>query len=289
MKINLTVFFILCICLCSCNRGQSKPQDIIDIHTHINFGTEANAFGDDKPATPEALLQQMQKNNIIQAGIITIAKKGNIKKTRSKNDKIIALTKKYPNQFFAIGSVHPLDGKLALEELKRLASQNVKFLKLHPNTQNFDVSRIEVNAVVNLAGELGITVLFDGYSPFDANQLGKFIKLALTNPKTNIIIAHLGGPMFHQLASIGILNKYSWYQRNMWFDISAALPMYINSPYKKQLIWIMKEIGIDRILFGSDFPIYSITEALDAFNKMDLTKEEQSKILSKNARELMGK
>ena len=288
MKTIFSTFFAIVICLASCTSELSKSQEIIDTHTHIKFGEEVYSFGDNKPATPESLLQQMQKNNIKLAGILTIAKKGNKEKTRSQNDMIIALARKHPNKFYPIGSIHPLDGKSALDELRRLLSQNVKFLKLHPNAQAFDLASKEVNAVVHLAGEHGMVVLFDGYSPFDANQIGKFIKLAIANPKANIIIAHLGGPMFHQLETIGILNKYPGYQRNLWFDVSAALPMYVNSPYWDQLQWIMREIGIDRILFGSDFPIYSITETLNAFKKLDLTKEEQDKVLSKNARKLMN-
>lgn len=42
-------------------------------------------------------------------------------------------------------------------------------------------------------------MLFDAYSPFDADQPGKFVKLAVGCRETQLILAHMHGPQFAQL------------------------------------------------------------------------------------------
>lgn len=49
------------------------------------------------------------------------------------------------------------------------------------------------------AGKQGLLVLFDAYSPFDADQPGKFVKLAVGCRETQLILAHMHGPQFAQL------------------------------------------------------------------------------------------
>jgi predicted TIM-barrel fold metal-dependent hydrolase len=94
-----------------------------------------------------------------------MAIQGNMEETQSKNDELIALSKKYP-QLLPICSVHPMDGVTALHELERIAKLGVNIIKLHPhkNSMDFDVTDAGVYTLCKTAGELGITVLMENAS-----------------------------------------------------------------------------------------------------------------------------
>ena len=105
------------------------------------------------------------------AGIL-IAERGNMAETRRKNDELIALAAKYP-EMFPIASVHPYDDQAALEEVRRIAGLGVTLIKLHPHTQKFSITDPRVAALCQLAGQLGMIVLFDNANivPGDSQDL----------------------------------------------------------------------------------------------------------------------
>ena len=72
------------------------------------------------------------------------------------------------------------------------------------------------------------------------------------------------------------------------FDISAMVTLVADAPIEEEFIWTMRNVGIDHILIGSDYPQFSLKQTLDALDKLDLTPAEKAKIRPGNARELMG-
>jgi predicted TIM-barrel fold metal-dependent hydrolase len=265
--------------------GQNYTGPIIDFHLHPSLDDEEIAKKPD--LVIDNIRKQMDRAGVQSSALITIAHKGDIERTVKENDQIIALAKKSPGRFFPIASVHPDDGELALKELERLAKLGIKVIKLHPNTQRFDVASPTVNAVTAKCGELSLAILFDSYSPFDCDEIGKFVKLALSNPKTNIVLAHMGGPKFPELIVFDVLNKYPWYQKNVWFDLSAVATIYADSPYKEQLAWTIRKIGVDRMIFGSDYPLYLPSDAVEAVRKLGFNLEEQKAIFYSNTLKLL--
>jgi predicted TIM-barrel fold metal-dependent hydrolase len=53
------------------------------------------------------------------------------------------------------------------------------------------------------------------------------------------------------------------------------------------LEWFIRSVGVDRVLFGSDDSVVSLSEALNAFYKLDFDDTERERILYKNAIELL--
>jgi len=220
-------------------------------------------------------------------GIVIIQKAGDLKNTRAKNDELIGLSRKN-GKIIPVCSVHPYDGDSALVELKRLKGLGVKMIKLHPITQEFDIEDERVSRITREAGNLGIVVLIDAYTFFQKNNVEKLIYLAFKNRNTKFIFAHLGGPEFQKFGFLGYLRSTnSWFADNMWFDISGTVTIFANSPYKDELEWAIKTIGVNRILFGSDFPQFSVNETIKSLNELNLTKEEKKLILYSNANRLL--
>jgi len=84
-------------------------------------------------------------------------------RTRGRNDALLRLAGTSGGFFFPVCSVHPADGQAALAELDRVAAAGCAWLKLHPNTQAFDVADPAVREVVARATEHRLPVLFDAY------------------------------------------------------------------------------------------------------------------------------
>lgn len=262
-----------------CVRMGFSQEKLFDGHVHIWNGE----------ASVEAYLRQLDSSNlkVTRFGGIHMAKKGEIEETMRKNDELIELSKKYP-QLLPICSVHPMDGDLAITELERIAARGVNIIKLHPhkNSMDFEIEDKSVRKLCKRAGDLGITVLMDNAGIVEGDSQ-KLFDLAISCPKTNFIFAHMGGLNFRfwnilplARTAEGLLGD------NIYFDISG-LTLMADSPLEEEFIWTMRNIGIDYILLGSDYPQLSLKAAVDALEKLNLTPEEKKKILFLNAEKLL--
>jgi len=259
---------------------------IIDAHTHPMVDQRQQVVADPHP--PEAYRAAADGLGIEHAAALVIAPKGDLSLTGSLNDAVLELSARDDGFFFPVCSVHPGDGKGALEELDRVATAGTRWLKLHPNTQQFDVADPAVATVVRRATELGLPVLFDAYSPFDPAQPGKFVNLAMEIPEARIILAHAHGPQFSSLLVYEILARYPWWTRHVWVDISATASLLSRSPYAEQFVFVLRKVGMDRVVFGSDYPLDSPRTAVEAVRGFGFELDELRKIFFENASELLA-
>jgi predicted TIM-barrel fold metal-dependent hydrolase len=258
---------------------------VIDAHTHPMLDPESQIVAVTHP--PEAYRALVDGSQVSRAAAITIAHHGDLDRTRARNNAVIKLAQDSDRFYFPVCSVHPADGPAALEEIDRVAAAGAAWIKLHPNTQAFDVADPSVAKVVSKATEHGLPVLFDAYSPWDANQPGKFVNLAMAVPESRLILAHAHGPGFPQLLVYDVLARYPWWGRNVWIDISVTGAMLAGSPFAEQLAWVLRKVGIDRVIFGSDYPVDDPLAAVRAVAELGFTDDEQAAILHDNANALL--
>jgi predicted TIM-barrel fold metal-dependent hydrolase len=211
---------------------------------------------------------------------------GNPADIRARNDAVIALARAHP-EVVPVGTVHPYDAG-AQDELARIAARGIKVLKIHPHTQRFDAADARVVALARKAGELGVVVLMDNASivPGD-NQ--KLFNLAAQAPKTRFIFAHIGGLEFRFWNVLPLTRTADGFAfENVYFDLSATVLMAADSPIEAEFVWTLRNVGIDRVLLGSDYPQMTIASNLQALEKLGLEPEELAAIQSGNARRLFG-
>jgi predicted TIM-barrel fold metal-dependent hydrolase len=259
---------------------------IIDAHAHLRLD-QTDGLVPTQPIGTDALRKLDQAAGVSQSALIVIARQGQPEKTREQNDAVLAAAAASRNTFYPVVSVHPADKEAALTELERVAKLGAKEVKLHPNTQNFDVSDPDVGTVVEKCGDLGLIVLFDSYKPWDASEMGKFLLLAVQHPKTKIVLAHMGFSYFREAVSFSLIRKLGMAD-NVWFDISAIAPTYADSPVQPEFVWTLRKVGTNHILFGSDWPVYTPEEAVKAVRSLGLTEAEQKQIFYDNAHQLLG-
>src|SRR5688572_8138447 len=257
---------------------------VFDTHVHLRAGeTSLKQFEADA-----------RKSGLDLAGLGAMwfggphqAPTGNPASIRASNDALIALAKRHP-KVVPIATVHPYDGQAALDELTRIAALGVRILKIHPHTQRFDIADPRVSALVTKAGELGMVVLMDnaGIVPGDCEDL---FNLAARAPKTRFIFAHMGGAQF-RFWNILVLARTAdgFALNNVNFDISGTVLLAADSPIEQEFIWTLRNVGIDHVMLGSDYPQMSLARTNDALEKLDLTREEKAAIRSGNARRILG-
>jgi hypothetical protein len=71
---------------------------------------------------------------------------------------------------------------------------------------------------------------------------------------------------------------------NVYFD-TAATPFLYKPQIFKQVADI---VGIDKILFGSDYPLLSPKRIIDQLESVGLSPEDRAKILGGNAQKLLS-
>jgi len=212
---------------------------------------------------------------------------GEIDKTRASNDAQIALAEKHP-EMLPIATVHPYDGQSAIAELERVAGRGIKVLKLHPHTQKFDVRDPRVAALAKRAGELGVIVLMDNANilPGDSENL---FNLAVACPRTKFIFAHMGGLNFRFWNILALARTaQGFFADNIYFDISATTVIAAGSPIQNEFVWTIRNVGVDHLLLGSDFPQLTLPQTLAAFERLGLTDAERASITFGNAQRLFG-
>ena len=253
-------------------------EEVFDMHVHLWNGDQSyNKYISQLDSTHQ---------HVTKFGGILIAKKGEPAQTRAKNDELIALSRQYP-KLLPVCSVHPSDGDSAIRELTRLAQLGIKIIKLHPHTQKFDVTSGQVLKLCQKAGELGIIILMDNANikPGDSENL---FDLAVKCSKTNFIFAHMGALNFRFWNILPLARTAEgFFMDNIYFDVSATLILMADSPLEEEFIWTIKNVGIDKVLLGSDFPQFTLKQATDALEKLNLTTSEKNKIRYENANQLL--
>ena len=133
-----------------------------------------------------------------------------------------------------------------------------------------------------------MTMLFDNASivPGDCEKL---FNLALNAPKTKFIFAHLGGLNFRFWNILkAARTAQGLFADNIYFDISAIVVIVAASPIEAEFVWTIRNVGVDHVLFGSDYPQYSLEQNARALERLSLDEGEKTKIRFENAQKLFG-
>jgi hypothetical protein len=98
--------------------------------------------------------------------------------------------------------------------------------------------------------------------------------VALDFPELTIVGGHIGFPWTNEM--IALATKYP----NVHIDTSA----YKASRYPQELVAYMRGHGKKKVLFGTNFPMVSFSDALKDIDVLELNAEARSLFLSENAR-----
>ncbi|MDD2980505.1 MAG: amidohydrolase family protein [Hespellia sp.] len=181
----------------------------------------------------------------------------------------------------SFGGMHPecADYK---EKLHQIKSWGFRGIKLHPDYQNTFFNDIRIQRILSFASELGLIVVthagMDPAYPDCIHCTPKMIADVLDNvAPQKLVLAHMGG--FQDLPG---LEEYV-IGRDVYLDTAMSFGRMTDADFVR----ISRKHGIDKILFATDSPWSGQKESVAHLKQMDLTEEEQQKILQNNAKNLL--
>lgn len=197
----------------------------------------------------------------------------------SINSFIIDECRKHP-QFIGFGTLHA-DYEGGFEkEVQRIIDGGLCGVKLHTDFQKFNIDD-EKTYDMYKALEGKLPVLFHmGDNRYDYSAPERLARIMEKFPRLHVFAAHLGGYSAWERAEKSLYGISD----NIWYDCSSSL--FALSPEKA--VELIRKAGVDRVMFGTDFPMWSTEGELLRFMALPLTEEEREKILSINFKKYFG-
>ena len=226
-------------------------------------------------------------------------------------ERCVELRDQNPDRTVFWGTVNPLEGKRALDLMERQVEEfgakafkfyNVRYDFGEPFPWRMDDPQIAF-PIYEKAMELGINLIGVhkgvplGPQPIEATQTWDMDGAAANYPDINFVIFHVGLPFIDE--TCWQLVRYP----NLYASIAATINFVARSP-RQFAEWIGKLMfwaGEDKIIYGSEAPIWHPKWALDAFWDFEipqdlvegygypqLTEQAKRKILGENLLRLSG-
>ncbi len=259
---------------------------IIDCHCHVYPDKIAEkavegiaAFYDitmDYDGKYSTLLSEAENNGVKHCLIFSVATTPH--QVHSINRFIADTAEKSGGLMTGLGALHP-DSEDIKGDIEKIKALGLKGVKMHPDFQRFKIDDPKCNKIYELCeGTLPI-MLHTGDTRYDYSGPERMKTVLERFPNLTVIGAHFGGWSCWKEAAM----KLSGY-KNFYVDCSSSFD-WLTSEDSAELV---RMYGADKVMFGSDFPMWSIGEELERFFAMGLSEEENRKILYENAAELFS-
>jgi predicted TIM-barrel fold metal-dependent hydrolase len=181
-----------------------------------------------------------------------------------------------------------LGGKDGADHLALAAEKGAKGIKIHPVLQEFFPDDPRMDATYSLCEERGLTVLSHSGRTKESAQWADpfaFASVMEHHPRLHLLLAHLGG------ASWSHVSEFAAAFPTVSFDLCEIIAWTGSpgAPTADQLGRMIRDIGAERVLFGTDFPWYELDRTIDQLMSLPhLSDEERQGILGANAVRRMG-
>lgn len=194
------------------------------------------------------------------------------------NEFILEAHRRYPDRIVPFAALHPdlRDMQAGIDQIVRAGFYGVK---VHPDFQEFRLDEPRALRMFSmLAGRLPVLV-HTGDQRFDFSGPRRMAHALDEVPNLTVICAHLGGWSEFEDAVRLLAGR-----KNLYVDTSSA----IYALHPGRCVEIIRAFGTDRVLFGTDFPMWTPAEETARFDALPLDEAEREKIYFRNAAELLG-
>jgi predicted TIM-barrel fold metal-dependent hydrolase len=179
-------------------------------------------------------------------------------------------------QYVIVSPLHPETYRQADEMLK---TPKCVGIKLHPEEHLYNFADHGRELFAFAAQHRAVVLV---HSSEQRSLAGDYVRFANEFPEMKLILAHIGcgwdGDLTHQVRAIQASRH-----GNVWADTSSA-----RSITPRLIEWAVREVGPDRVLYGTDTPLYSTVMQRARIDHADLPDEQKRLILRENAVRLFG-
>lgn len=176
-----------------------------------------------------------------------------------------------------LGAVHP-ESEDQEADIDNIVSLGLKGVKLHPDIQGYAIDDPRCMRIYEICRERGLIALIHMGDPrYDYSSPDRLVNVLEKFPELRVIGAHFGGWGVWKEAAEK-LSKYP----NLVVDCSSSFA-FMPPEEARDLIRVY---GAERVLFGTDYPMWEYKAELERFRALGLTDDEEQLILYKNAAKL---
>ena len=204
------------------------------------------------------------------------------------NDTIIDAVQRYPERLIGFFTVLPSNEAETINEMHRCIEAGLKGLgEMRPDNQEWNLrTPLEYSDFTEVIERNNLALLMHSSEPLGHQYPGKGTTypqeleyFLSSHTELNVILAHWGGglPLFKHMPEIRRLLK------NVYFDIAATPYLYDSKIYRTMI----NIVGVERILFGSDYPLMPYEKVFDHLENAELTPLEMESILVRNGQRIL--
>ena len=264
-------------------------RKIIDAHAHIypqkiaeaavrtvegfysNIERDYNVQFSSKTGELSELLRLAEEANVVKIVVSSVAT--NKSQVVSINN-FLATSAQSESKLIPFATLSPDMNKAEIAaELARVKTLNLRGIKLHPDFQRFALDGEQAFKIFEeLDGSLPI-LTHTGDNRFSYSSPKQMVRAASKFKHLTFICAHLGG-----WSEWDDLDGYLK-TPNTFFDTCSSF-MFLKP---EVALKIMRAIGVERFMFGTDYPVWNYELEWENFKNLGLTKEELDMILFENA------
>ena len=239
-----------------------------------------------KFATADEVVMELVNSEVDKAVIFGFAFK-DMGLCRYVNDYVADSIRKFPNKLIGYMVLVPTSDEIE-KEMDRCVNMGLKGVgEIFPYGQGFDITDVkEMSPLCNSCIERDLPVIIHTNEAVGHFYHGKTNTTAVeasifahNYPDLKIIFAHWGGGLlFYEL-----MPEIRKQNKNVYYD-TAASPFL----YDKNIFKVARDIGIlDKILFGSDYPLISMRRYIKEIANSGLNEMEQALVFGENAKTLL--
>lgn len=228
------------------------------------------------------------------------------------NEEMASAQRKYPGRVWASAAIPLVDTRIAMEVLEdavgRLGLMGVNVPGSIGRDQRIDAERL--HPFYGRVEQLGLPIflhptdavfnsMLEGYDGALFLSLGRVMEVSVAasrlvlsglmekHPELKVVMSHTGGALPYQSGRMDKNSKaaklpqpVSTYLKRMYTDTV--------SPHAAGMKFAIEYYGIDRVMYGTDYPCWDPATALSLLDELKLSEADSEKLFNTNARRVLG-
>ena len=260
-------------------------MQIIDFHTHIYpdaiAGKAAESIrqfyqidGCGLDGTVDLLLSHGRKAGITRYIVLPVGLKPN---HVSQINNFIHSQTKLHSALTGFGTLHAAMPDL-VEETQRILDIGLRGVKMHPDSQGFNIDDVRLFPAYEILQDKAPLLLHMGDIRYNYSHPHRLCRVLEQFPKLTVVAAHFGGYSMYETAYEILKDK------DCYFDISSSM-MFMEEGIAEKYI---RSYGADRMVYGTDFPLWDPIAEVKRFLSLKLTPDEIEQIAYKTALHILN-
>ena len=270
-------------------------QKVIDAHVHLSERREDALLPYAKTNhlryTLDELLHNMKRNHVVHGLLLSPPLKTGLP---LPNEQVIRLCQRSDGALSPVITVEP--SKDAVSVAVRVAEENrraVKAFKIRLGYVKASADDAVFSGLYDYAESMDLPVLFHtGDTASSDGDLARshpltLDRLANQREELNIVLCHFGNPWFDDAAEL--IYKHPKVYADM-SGLTAGGGRYA----AKFAGWLARKVseavyfagGADKVIFGTDYPVTTHSDALALVRRLEVEESDKEKILWRNAKKL---